>query len=442
MKIPSYGKIWEIAWPIMLTMLAQNIINLTDTAFLGHLGEVELGASAIGGLFYFTLFMLVFGFGTGVQILIARRQGEGKYSEIGKIFDNSLYFLGGLALLLIVVIFYFSPQMLKPFIASAHIYEASIVFLKYRIMGLLFAAANVLFRSFFSGIALTRHLSIGAVMMASVNVIFNYLLIFGNFGFPQMGIAGAGIASSIGELTATVYFVIIVLQSPKYKKYNLFRFVKFDWENIRTSLSISIYTMLQSAIALGAWFVFFMFVEKLGERSLAISNIIRSLYTLLMIPGWAFATTVNTLVSQTIGARQHQNVLPTIYKILKLNISAAVIVIVPVLLFTKSFIQIYTLDQSLIMDTVPVFYVVSGAVFLFSIAMIFFNSVLGTGNTNIGFAFEFISIAVYLLGAWYFCIYHARDVVFAWFSEYAYMVVMGTLAFCYLKYGNWQERKI
>ena len=77
-KLPSNKYIWEISYPIILGMLAQNVINVTDTAFLGRVGEVELGASAIGGLFYVVIFMLGLGFGTGAQILMARRNGEQK----------------------------------------------------------------------------------------------------------------------------------------------------------------------------------------------------------------------------------------------------------------------------------------------------------------------------------------------------------------------------
>ncbi|HEY5141478.1 MAG TPA: hypothetical protein VIJ25_19510, partial [Methylococcales bacterium] len=60
MSLPSSRRIWDIAWPIMLSLIAQNIVNVTDTAFLGRVGEVELGASAIGGLLYTTLFMVAF----------------------------------------------------------------------------------------------------------------------------------------------------------------------------------------------------------------------------------------------------------------------------------------------------------------------------------------------------------------------------------------------
>ena len=78
-------QIWSVSYPILLSLLAQNVINVTDTAFLGHVSEVALGASAMGGLFYICVFTIAFGFSTGSQIVIARRNGEGRYSDVGPV---------------------------------------------------------------------------------------------------------------------------------------------------------------------------------------------------------------------------------------------------------------------------------------------------------------------------------------------------------------------
>ena len=78
-------QIWSVSYPILLSLLAQNVINVTDTAFLGHVSEVALGASAMGGLFYICIFTIAFGFSTGSQIVIARRNGEGRYSDVGPV---------------------------------------------------------------------------------------------------------------------------------------------------------------------------------------------------------------------------------------------------------------------------------------------------------------------------------------------------------------------
>ena len=86
-------EIWNVSYPIFLGLLAQNIINVTDTAFLGRVGEVELGASAMGGLFYICVFTIAFGFSTGSQIMIARRNGEGRFRDVGPVMMQGCAFL-------------------------------------------------------------------------------------------------------------------------------------------------------------------------------------------------------------------------------------------------------------------------------------------------------------------------------------------------------------
>ena len=94
MKTFTYAQIWTIAsTPFFISTLMEQLIGMTDAAFLGRVGEIELGASALGGIFYIAVFMLGFGFSIGAQILMARRNGEGNYERIGTIFYHSLAFL-------------------------------------------------------------------------------------------------------------------------------------------------------------------------------------------------------------------------------------------------------------------------------------------------------------------------------------------------------------
>lgn len=183
-------KVWNIAYPILISLLMEHLINITDTAFLGHVGEIELGASALAGVYYMAIYMLGFGFSIGIQILIARRNGEKRYSEIGKIFQQGAYFL----LFLAVISIFFSKicgnHILQNLISSATVYEATLTYLDWRIYGLFFSFSAILFRAFYIGITETRILTLNSILMVTSNIVFNYLLIFGKFGFPQLGIAG------------------------------------------------------------------------------------------------------------------------------------------------------------------------------------------------------------------------------------------------------------
>ena len=101
MPVYTDRNIWHIAYPILLSLLMEHLIGLTDTAFLGRMGghaaEVALGASALGGVYYIAVFMLGFGFSIGAQILMARRNGEERFGAIGPIFQQSALFLFFLA---------------------------------------------------------------------------------------------------------------------------------------------------------------------------------------------------------------------------------------------------------------------------------------------------------------------------------------------------------
>jgi Na+-driven multidrug efflux pump len=113
----------------------EQMIGMTDTAFLGRVGEIELGASAIAGVYYLAIFMMAFGFSIGAQILIARRNGEGNYKEIGPIFYQGIYFLLAMAVILFTFSIVFSPYILKNIISSPHIYDAAESYIHWRVYG-------------------------------------------------------------------------------------------------------------------------------------------------------------------------------------------------------------------------------------------------------------------------------------------------------------------
>lgn len=442
MSTPSARTIWDIAWPIMLSLVAQNIVNVTDTAFLGRIGEIELGASAIGGLLYTTLFMVGFGFTTGVQILVARRNGEKNYLAIGRIFDNSFYFLGITSLVLTFVVFFFGPALLKPFMASEAVFGASSTYLVYRVLGLFFASSGLLFRSFYTGIAFTKYLSISSAIMAGVNVVLDYAMIFGHWGFPQMGIKGAAIASAISEVCALLFFIIITWHNSRLKQYALFRLVMPDMKIIRSTLGISVFVMMQFVLSLGSWFVFFMFIEKMGERPLAVSNIIRSLYLMLMIPGWALCSVTSTLVSNALGEGRSDQVIPIIKKILKFCVAAMAITVSLAALLPRQAISIYTNDLSLIEATVPSYYIILAAAFIFMVMSILFNGVLGTANTRYALGIEVTTLVVYLFFAWLIAVKLQLKIEYVWTAEFVYSSLIGSLSYWYLKKGNWRNKVV
>ena len=126
----NFKKIWEISYPILFGLIIQQIIGLTDTAFLGRVGEVELGASAIAGVFYIMIFMLGQGFSVGAQIIIARRNGEKNFQRIGPVFYQGSAFLLLAAAAAIILILWQAPFILKQVFSSTKVLQASVDYLE------------------------------------------------------------------------------------------------------------------------------------------------------------------------------------------------------------------------------------------------------------------------------------------------------------------------
>ena len=182
----TYKQIWLINFPVMMSILMEQLINITDAIFLGHVGEVELGASALASVYYLAIYMLGFGFSLGLQVMIARRNGEQRYEETGKTFFQGLLFLSGLAMFLSLASYILSPVILRYFIRSPEIYNAAVDYLTWRCFGLLFSFPFLAFRSFFVGITKTRVLLWAAIMAVLINIPCNYLFIFS----LNLGISG------------------------------------------------------------------------------------------------------------------------------------------------------------------------------------------------------------------------------------------------------------
>jgi len=440
--VPTYHKIWQVSYPIILSLLAQNVINVTDTAFLGRVGEVELGASAMAGLFYIAIFMLGFGFSTGTQIMIARRNGEKAYSKVGIIFDQSAYFFLGLGLALFFFIYFLGSPLLSLIISSANIMQASETYLQIRVFGILFAFGNLAFRALLVGVTQTKALGYSAIVMAVVNVLLDYVFIFGRFGFPVMGIGGAALASVFAELVSFLFFIVYSKYHIDSERYQLFRFPKIDIQAISQTLEISVYVMAQYFVSVATWFSFFAIIEHLGERQLAIANIIRSIYMVLVIPIMGLSTATNTLVSNAIGEGFGDDVLKIINRIVKISVLSVFPIIVLMVLFPEALVRIYTHSPDLIAQTIPSVYTISLAILIFAVAFIVFSGVSGTANTKTALAIELMTLVIYLGYVYWVVIIKAWPVEIAWTSEYVYMFFLSIFSYYYIINSKWKDKVI
>ena len=440
----SYRQILSISLPIMLGSAVQNIIALSDSVFLYHLSEIDFAAIGFVGVFYLIVAAIGFGFSRGGQIMIARRMGQGKMDEVGRTFYAMLYFELALAVIMFLFMQFGTPYFFAAFVNSDIIYEKSLEYINFRSYGVFFSYAGVAIVALYTGAARTMFIIVDTLILAVVNIFLNYGLIFGKLGMPEMGIAGAGLASSIAEGIAFVCFVIYILFDKNARYYRLFTLPKIDLPLIKKQLKISSPIVAQAVVGLGSWFVFFGIVENLGERQLAITNLVRMVYLVLSIPCWGFSSGINTLVSNFIGQQKRQAVLPIIWKTAKLCLFTTIIFALPFVIFPEYILYplLGSEDMSLIQEAQPIFYVLFWILFFFALGGVYFNGLAGTGATYYGLKIQTICAIGYLIYIYVEVEYTNGGLEWAWASEIFYWIVMLALTIAYLRGDKWHKLKV
>jgi len=428
--------------PLMISSLFNNLISLIGVAFMGRVGETELAAAGVAALVYITITMIPYGLSVGFQIIIARRAGENNPESIGRIFNNNLIFLMGVAVVLYAFLEFAAPAILRPMFSSPEVFEAGMEYLHYRNYEIFFAVFAFTLLGFYTSIGNNQIITWSAVLMLVVNIFFNYNLVFGKMGFPQMGIAGAGLASLISSTAACGLNFFYLLFSKYRNQFGLFRFDGFDWPIVKSGLKISGPIVLQHMLSTGTWVIFFLMIEKMGPPSLAASNVAKEVYMVLGVTTWGIANATNSLVSNLLGQNRHSEIFVLLKKVVLIALCFSFLFFAFILIWPEVFIRIFTNDETIINLAVNPVRIVGICLMMMSVSSVLFRAVTGTGATRHSLLLELITLVVYMI--YVYVIIHVLNVslAVAWTSEFVYWLVLAWLCWKYLKSGKWKKYKV
>ena len=298
------------------------------------------------------------------------------------------------------------------------------------------------YRSFYVGIAQPKVYEWYAFIMAGINILLCYLLIFGIAGLPKMGIAGAGLASSLAEFISLIFLALYTKFKPEIGYFRLFKFEKWKSDLFKNIVNLSAPIIMQNLLSMGAWLVFFLFIEKIGAHELAISNIVRASYMLSMTPMWGFSVAANSMISNVIGQERKDDVLLLLHRILKLTFICTVFMVLINIVFAEQILSVFTSDINLVHDSFGTFSVINIAMFFFSFAIVCISAVSGTGATKTALYIEIASIIIYLIYVYISTFIISKKVETVWFSEVVYWGVTGFASYIYLRGNRWKKIKL
>lgn len=208
------------------------------------------------------------------------------------------------------------------------------------------------------------------------------------------------------------------------------------------SLRISAPLIVQYLFSIGGWEIFFFYVEHLGTREVAASQILRSILGLAGVITWAFAASSSTLVSLVIGQGKTRMVSILVFRIAKLCLIATGVIGVLLLIFPVQFLSLYRDDPDLVHFALPSLRVIVASTLLMSVSTIVFNAVVGTGKTVVNLIMEVLSVCSYVLYCYIFIERLRSPLHIAWAADFVYWGVLLLMSFAYLRWGKWRGKTI
>ena len=436
----SYKQILQIALPISASIVVPQINFITNNVFLSSISTQALAVAGITGVYYLVFAVIGNGFNSGLQSLIARRAGEGKFDEIGSLFSQGVRIAVVMSVVSMLLTWLVAPIILGWAMKDAVNVKMSISFLNIRVIGLPFLYLYQLRNALLVGTNQSKFLVIGTATEALTNIFFDYGFIYGKFGLPTLGFNGAAYASIIAEIAGLVSIFFVLKNNQIINQLHLFKTFVYNHTNTRLILKQSLPLVMQFAISIISWEFFYILIEHHGSKDLAISNTMRNIFGFFGCFTWAFAAATTTMVSNIIGQGLQERVMELLHKIIHLSVGFAVSVCIFLNLFPTLFLSIYGQGNEFIQAAIPVLRVVSTALVFMSFSVIWLNAVVGTGNTKMNLLIETIAIMLYCTYVYLVLEKFNLSIIYGWGSEWLYWISMFVPAYWYMKSGRWKGK--
>lgn len=301
---PAGGRaVLQIALPLVISTSLWAVMHFTDRMFLLWYSDAAMAAALPAGVLHYTVLCLPLGIVSYVSTFVAQYYGAGRNDRIGLAVWQGIWIALAVAPLFLAMV----PPAQFVFRLAGHAPEiAKLEASYYGVMA--FGAGGVLvsaaLAAFFTGRGETRVVMLVDGVAALVNIVLDYAWVFGRWGFPEMGIVGAGWATVAGEwLTVVLYWAI--LRAPRYNvPYGLAAGCRLDFPLLRRLLRFGLPSGLQMLLEVAAFSVFLLLVGRLGEHAMAATNLAFNINTLAFIPMMGMGIGVSTLVGQYLGRDQ------------------------------------------------------------------------------------------------------------------------------------------
>lgn len=346
-KFLSYKRIYSFSIPIIFSMLSHTFASIIDTIMVSQLGKVSLASVGLSSLVVNSLIGFLGSISPAINILISRNLEKKSLSKISYYIWSGFYLSLIIGIPITVIGIIFSTSIFIFMGAEPIIINSGIGYMQVRFLATTLVLSNFVFSSFFKSIEKTNIIMKVTILSNILNILGNYLLIFGNLGFPALGIKGAGLSTLISYIAGILIYIIYILRkdySIYFKWHRSFiEYKKYILSIIKISIPISIEELFAYVLVPT---VIMMIVTRMGTNALAANEIVLNIISFIAIPHYAFSQSATTFVSKSNNARENKDFIKLIKDVVACDYVYLIIVSIILLMFRENIVTLFIEDPN------------------------------------------------------------------------------------------------
>lgn len=441
-RLPTYRELLAFAVPMMIGLMTTALIAFVDTLFIGRLGTAALAAVPLAAMTYLIGWIVLVGVMRNAIAFVARAFGAGQEAEIGRILAHyHVLALVGLPLLGLYV-------QAWPLFAAAgdlnpEVARLGWVYLGTRVWDVPFSMLLVLYTSFYQSLGNSRFPMLVHLGVLVANVVLDYGLIFGHGGLPALGVQGSALASVAAQALGTVAIVAAAHGGALRRRFALHVRVRLSPALLRDILRIGVPSGVADGIEVAAWVGFSMIVGRLGESSLAASNIGIQVSHLLFLPAYALGIAAASYMGRFLGAGRPDLAGRTTWRALGIGVGYMAVLGAPLWFYGAAIASWFTADAAVIRQAALMFKVMALYQAFDGLGFVTRTALGGAGDTRVpAFWLTAIVLGVLFPGSWGLSQVVQPPLIGAWLGAFAYMVLLAGAMVWRLHGGAWRHMRL
>ncbi len=443
---PLFGEVREVvalSFPIVVTLASHTIMQCVDALMLGRYGRNELAAVVPAGLVYFTLAAFLIGLIGCNNTFVSQSFGAGRTHECARYTIHAVYIALAAQVLVVPLILFASP-LLALFGHETAVHKLETTYFRVRALQLAGTGMVVALSTFYQGTGRPLIPMLTGIAANALNVVGDFCLIFGEYGFPEWGIFGAGLTTTVATYVEVALLLICFLAPEIHRRFNTRTWNPFDLRKVRQLLRIGLWTGVNFFLDIGSWTLFVAWLMgRLGTDVLAGNGAASQIMRLSMMPAIGLNIGVAALVGKHVGMGDVAGAKRRAYTAMGIACAYMTLMGILFVIFRRNLIGLFSSNPDVLNAGSTILVYMALFQFIDAIGILSHGSLKGAGDTKFPAMVALITAWVFFLpAAWWFGRPEVYGIHGAWISAVIYIWIVDVILFWRFVGGKWQKMDI